>query len=666
MRDFPEIVYEDTGRKNTAQIVRPGKVLPRHMVCLFLVALLLSASHAYAHPWRVVILPGADPSLPAAFEQIQTLRSALSAAAPDGVDFYTDSLDGLRFDSAALMPDFLALMRRKYEHRQVDIVIGLADFALEFTRKYHAEIWPGVPVVISSIEDRRLVGLPPDFAHVPMRLDIDGTLAVAESLQPDAHRLVVVGGVSEFDRDGADRAAAVAAQRTTHKWRVEVWRGLSLPELRQRLATLDRHSAVLYAGMFRDREGRTYFPYEVVGPMAEVSGAPIYSWYPTYLPYGLTGGSVISFRKNGQITGELAASILLGKQAAPGAMTSMGASHCVANVARLEKLGLRTDSLPPDCELIDVPPSIWRQYRGAVVLALAVLAMQALTIAALLWQRRGRHIAEDEATLRRAELARAARFAAAGELSASIAHEVGQPLGAILSNADAASMMIDKPEPNLEELHAILADVRRDALRANEVVQRLRALLQKQSVAFGPVGIDDAVAETLALLGPESRRRNVTIEASLDAGGIQLQGDRIQLQQVLLNLAINALDAMQQTPPSARILSISTRKSGNGLEITVADRGHGIPAGEKTRLFESLYTTKPHGMGLGLSIVRTIVEAHRGRVTVADRDGGGSIFRVWLPERGTPAHAENRRASSHDAAETNLTQQHPTIQGGRL
>jgi signal transduction histidine kinase len=664
MSDFAPCDDEENSRIRAGVLARSAIPLARRL--RWLIALLLGIclnAHA-VHPWRVVILPGADPTQPAAFEQIQALRRTLVAAAPDGVEFYTDSLDGLRFDSATLMPDFLALMRKKYQNKQVDIVIGIADFSLEFTKKYHAEIWPGVPVLISSIDDSRLKALPADFAHVPMRIDFDGTLALAERLQPQANRLVVVGGATAFDAEGIDRVATVASQRKSRKWSVEIWRGLPIPELRQRLATLDKRSAVIYTTMFRDRDGRTFFPYEVVGPMADASGAPIYGWYPTYLSRGLTGGSMISFENNGRLTAELAASILLGKTAPAGAVTTTGQSHCEANVGRMEQLGLSTEALPDDCYLINAPPSIWRQYRSAVIIVLTVVSMQAFTIAALLWQRRRRHLAEDEATLRRSELARAARFASAGELSASIAHEVGQPLGAILSNADAAGMMLEQPSPEIGELHAILADVRRDALRANEVIQRLRALLQKRPVAFGPLAIDDTLAETLALLGPEARRRGVTIESDLGAGNARIQGDRVQLQQVLLNLTINAMDAMHKTEPSARILSISTGQVNHGVELLVADRGHGIAAGTKTRMFESLYTTKPNGMGLGLSIVRSIVQAHSGRVSVDDREGGGSVFRVWLPENSPPDVAFSSQFDVDSVAALDRISSQPTVQGG--
>ncbi|MFM0720845.1 ATP-binding protein [Paraburkholderia strydomiana] len=633
--------------------------------CVFLVMLGLSTSVYAEHVWHVVILPGADPTQPAAQQQIQAIRDSIASAAPDGAEFYTDSLDDLRFDDAELMPSFLALMKRKYEQKQVDVVIGLADFALDFTKRYHDEIWPGVPVVISSVAPARQKDIPAEFAYVPVDFDLDGTLALAETLQPNARHLVVVSGVAPLDLRFAQRGADAARARKSRQWAVDVWSGLTVPELQQRLAALDRDTAVLYTTMYRDRTGRTFFPYEVVAPMAKASNAPIYGWYPTYMGHGLAAGSMAGFETNGQLTGALAASILLGKVPPQSATVAASASRCVADVGVIDKLGLRADALPEGCELIDVPPSLWREYRDIVLIALAVVLLQALTIAGLLWQRRRRRIAEDEATLRLDELARAARFASAGELSASIAHEVGQPLGAILSNADAAGMMLQN-EPDIDELHSILGDIRRDALRANQVVQRLRALLQKHPLKMDMLDLNSAFEEALTLLGLEARRRRIVIESNPAAENSRVQGDRVQLQQVLLNLAINAMDAMEDTPPADRILSISTRAVGQGYELTVADRGHGIPAGIGERLFDSLYTTKPNGMGLGLSIVRTIVMTHGGRVSAASRYGGGSVFTVWLPSAAEHAssHAREARPGFDNPTEKATLKARPTTQGG--
>jgi signal transduction histidine kinase len=273
-----------------------------------------------------------------------------------------------------------------------------------------------------------------------------------------------------------------------------------------------------------------------------------------------------------------------------------------------------------------------------VFAALAVLLAQTLTIVALLAQRRNRRLAEADATARRGELARAARFATVGELSASIAHEVGQPLGAILSNADAAELLVKASHVDRSELEDILSDVKRDALRANDVVQRLRSLLQKQGVAFEPLQLEPMLQCALKLVAPEAKRRNISLETNYDAADAEIMGDVVQLQQVVLNLAINAMDAMQDTVLSSRVLTIGTRQRASGVEFTVADRGCGIGSASARRLFEPFYTTKPHGMGLGLSIVRSIVEAHDGHVDAAAREGGGTVFTVWLPCTSAATH----------------------------
>jgi len=599
-----------------------------------------------SEPWRVVILAGADPTQPAALQQIRAARRALEAAAPAGAEFFTDSLDGLRFQNAELMPEFLALMRKKYQREHVDIVIALGDNALEFAARHHDEIWPGIPVLVSSVDKRSMerIGLPPGFSRVPFEVDIAGTLDIAATLQPNARRLVVVGGATEADRDLVARAVELAGQGMRHRWAIETWQGLPVRELLQRLAALDGGTAVVYTTMYRDGDGRAYFPYEVVRPMAQASPVPIYGWYPTYVEHGLTAGAMVGFEENGRITGELAANILEGRAPREGASVAALASRCTANVEQMERLGLRVALLPDGCMQTNVPPSIWREHRTAVSLVLAVFAAQAITIAALLWQRRRRQRAEDDATRRRTELAKAARLASVGELSASIAHEVGQPLGAILSNADAAELMLNA-HADSAELREIHADIRRDALRASQVVQRLRALLNKQSIDFSPLDLDTALDDALVLVAPEARRRGVFVEVEFGADEGKILGDPVQLQQVLLNLAINAMDAMADAEPARRILSIATRAAREGFELSVADRGCGIDEAVLARIFDAFYTTKPHGMGLGLSIARSIVDSHCGRVTAAPRVGGGTVFTVWFPEMGAREHGVQGGAS---------------------
>jgi signal transduction histidine kinase len=599
----------------------------------WLVLLIAMTFHACAAgPWRVVILTGADPTLPGAMQQIAGIRGVLETAGPSGAEFFVDPLDGLRFGGEALMPEFLALIKKKYSQEQPDLVIGMGEYAAQFAMRYHTQVWPSAPVLITSVSDEWLKQhpIPADFSYVPLHIDVAGTLAIVETLQPKARRLIVIGGATDDDHRAVQSAVAQIRQRK-HPWSVEVWEGYSLPELRERLAKLDQHVAVVYTTMYRDREARAYFPFEVVAPMAEASRAPIYGWYSTYIAQGLTAGSMLGFDRYGERTGELAASILRGNTKPAGAMLDAGTPRCTANVEQMERFGFSTADLPADCGYVNVPRSLWREYRGVVLIALSVVIMQALTIAALLVQRRRLRVAEEDAECHRSELARAARFASVGELSASIAHEVGQPLGAILSNADAAELLLKSRCEEMSGLHEIFTDVRRDALRANEVVQRLRALLQKQAAVFAPLQLDVVLRDMFVLINPEARRRGVIVESTFAAGATEILGDRVQLEQVLLNLAMNAMDAMQTIEPSMRVLSISTHRVTDGIELAVGDRGTGIAANLVPQLFEPFYTTKPHGMGLGLSIVRSIVDAHRGWVTAMPREGGGTVFIVWLP-----------------------------------
>lgn len=621
----------------------------RYGMAVVMAALLLVASTAAlaAEPVRVVILTGTDPIQPAALVQIRAIRSLLETSMPHGAEVFLDALDGFRFGAEDLTPEFLALMKKKYADQRVDLVVGIGNHAADFALKYHAQLWPGAPVLLTSVPEKWFEQnpLPAGFARVPFPIDVAKTLAIAEALQPDANRLVVVGGTSDTDYSFIDRVVEAAATRGRRWSSVDIWRGLSIHEIEQRLSQLDNRSAVVYTTMYRDREGHRFFPYQLVPGMVAASRAPIYAWYSTYLDGGVTAGAMYDFEENGRLTGEAALSILRNRGRIDGLTFAALPARCTANVTQLERYGLSMSALPADCRLIDFPRSIFREYRGVVLAALAVLLAQTVTIVALLAQRRNRRLAEADATERRGELARAARFATVGELSASIAHEVGQPLGAILSNADAAELLIKASHVDGTELEEILSDVKRDALRANDVVQRLRSLLQKQGIAFQPQPLDGALQCALKLIAPEAKRRNIGVETQFEAGDAQIMGDAVQLQQVVLNLAINAMDAMHETDPASRVLTIATKRVSHGVAFVVADRGCGLGGVGVRRLFEPFYTTKPHGMGLGLSIVRSIVEAHHGRIDVAARDGGGTEFTVWLPcasagsEENAPANA---------------------------
>jgi C4-dicarboxylate-specific signal transduction histidine kinase len=254
-----------------------------------------------------------------------------------------------------------------------------------------------------------------------------------------------------------------------------------------------------------------------------------------------------------------------------------------------------------------------------------------MLIAALFAQRRKRRVAEQAELAQRAVLARASRLALAGELTGAIAHEINQPLGAILSNADAGDLMLDSGTDRREDLRAVLADIRRDDLRATEVIQRLRDLLGKQKSERKEFDLNEVVSDLESIMRAEARRRGVVLEIRSAPEALAIMGDRIQIQQVLINLALNAMDAVADESADRRTVGVSVAKGETGAVLAVRDRGRGIAPENRTKIFESFFSTKRNGMGLGLSITRSIVEAHGGRVRAESGADEGTVFQVELP-----------------------------------
>jgi PAS domain S-box-containing protein len=242
-----------------------------------------------------------------------------------------------------------------------------------------------------------------------------------------------------------------------------------------------------------------------------------------------------------------------------------------------------------------------------------------------------------EAALQKAqaELAHAARVMTMGELSAALAHELTQPLTAILSNAQAALRFLNPPLSDLEEVRAILADIVADDRRAGEVIQRLRGLLTRSEPERLPLDINEVIRDVVRLIHSELVIKNVTVVLDLGRDLPPVPGDRVQLEQVILNLFINGVEAMAAVEDRPRELLIrSCRQAGGGTLVMVRDVGIGLDPQQAERIFDSFYTTKPKGMGLGLSISRSIVEAHGGRLWASPNMGYGTTFQFTLPAAG--------------------------------
>ena len=235
-----------------------------------------------------------------------------------------------------------------------------------------------------------------------------------------------------------------------------------------------------------------------------------------------------------------------------------------------------------------------------------------------------------EAHLQRQELAHLSRAATLSALSGSLAHEFSQPLGSILSNAQAGQRFMSQDAPDLVELRAILADIVSEDRRATEIIERLRTMLRRGEIALQPVSVNESLEELLRLTGSDLIARGVSV-SNLTAGDLPpAMTDRVQLQQVLLNLIVNACDAMESNPPEDRRLTLTTSIGQDEIRIGVLDCGIGLPDDVET-LFQPFHTTKAGGLGMGLSILRSLVTSPGGRLWAERRTERGAAFYVALP-----------------------------------
>ncbi|WP_437916643.1 response regulator [Sorangium sp. So ce302] len=230
------------------------------------------------------------------------------------------------------------------------------------------------------------------------------------------------------------------------------------------------------------------------------------------------------------------------------------------------------------------------------------------------------------------QLAHLNRVSAVSELAASLAHELNQPLAAILSNAQAAERLLTQTPPGIADARAALADIVADDRRAGQVIQRIRAMLRKGELSVAAMDLSELAREVVRLVASAALLAGTTVRLDLASGLPHVHGDGIQVQQVLLNLLVNALDAVSRRPPEARLVVVRTRPAdGSHVELSVADSGDGVAPEDLERIFEPFVTSKPHGLGVGLAISRSIVEAHGGRLWAECRPGEGATFRCALP-----------------------------------
>jgi signal transduction histidine kinase len=560
-------------------------------------------------------------------ELVNTLRSNSS----EPIEIYREVMDLSRFNSNSYKTALRDFLRAKYAGKKIDVAVAVMAPAFDFLLTYGDLIFPSAPIVFCGL-DRMQLGtrsLPSNVYGVLLKREFAPTVELALRIHPSTKRFVVVAGTSEFDKS---LLAQARDQFRSYENRVSFsyLSELPLEQLLTSVSKLPPEDVVLFLTLFQDGTGQPFIPHEVVERVSSAASVPVYGFLDQYLGRGIVGGSLYSVTAHGSETAKLVLRLLT--DAAPSQNLSESSSNrIIFDWRQMLRWGISESRLPPNSEIYFREKAVWEQYLWQIMFVGAIILVQAGLISILLHEHLRRRLAEVQARQRMAELAHINRFSTAGELTASISHEINQPLGAILTNAETARAILKSPYPDLDELNEIVDDILQDDRRASEVIRRMRSLLRKAPFEPKDIDLNDLVRETIGFLSALAVARKVELASSITPDPLPIVGDCIQLQQVILNLVVNAIDAMSDTPGEKRITSLRTSRVEKFAELSISDRGPGIPADRLKDVFEPFFTTKAEGMGMGLSIARTIVGAHNGQISAVNEPGAGAVFRVRLP-----------------------------------
>ena len=599
------------------------------VVCTTLLIWMSSVSVASSATRRVVLLFDERPELPGLAHFDAEFVDKFASGSAEPVEVFREAMDLTRFSSDAhkvLLRDYL---RKKYADKQINVTLAIRQPALDFLLNSVDPVFPGAAIVFLGVDSTYLDGrsLPPGVSGVLLTRKFAPTLELALRLHPTTENVVVVSGGAEIDTKLLE-AARKQFQPYDGRVSFRYLTALPMQELLKELSQLPPRTIVLYTTFFRDGTGQAFVPHDVVERVSKAASVPVYGFIDQYVGRGLVGGDVYSFGAHGAQAAMLALQVLGGKTSS--GMVVTGSSMVLFDWRQLQRWKISESRLPPGSEILFRDPTVWETHRWQIVAIAAVILVQAALILWLLWEHRRRRRLEVEGRQRMAELAHMNRQATAGHLSASIAHELNQPLGAILNNVEAAALMIKSPSPNLQELETILDDIKRDDERASKVIKRLRRLLTRGAFDPQEVDLNKVVRDVVRIASAQAAAHNVTLDSNLAQQPLRVNGDKVQLQQVILNLIVNGIDAIAETPNGVREIVCRSWASDGQALVSIRDTGPGIPSDRLERLFEPFFTTKQDGMGMGLCIAHAIIEAHGGKISAESRPSG-AVFHISLP-----------------------------------
>jgi signal transduction histidine kinase len=590
---------------------------------------------------RVVVLYSLDKGNVGQERIDAQLKDIFSRNKTFNIQIFNEYLDLIRFPEAKQILGLTDFLHQKYAKEKPDIILTVLPPALDCLEQHGRELFKGIPVVAGCLPRDRAESL----ADSPLRkratgiIYVDNAYEIAKSaliLRPGTKHIAFVAGTSPLD-DSFKVPILREIKRAAKGLEVIDLSGLTIGETLSRVHTLPQDTIVFHTSMFRDKEGVTFNPPDAHRMVSNASNAPVFGFVESHMGKGIVGGRVASLQWQIDKMAELTQRVLAGEAVASIPITKEAGYQNVYDWKELRRWGIPESSLPKGSIFINKELNIFERYKLYIIVALAFFIIQTFFIGFLVSLNRkqrktSKQLREYEERYR--ELLRIDRSSRLGELTASLAHELNQPLTAILSTAQAALRFLDSGENDPALYREMLQNIVYDDKRAADVIRSLRSMVKKEPPEKDKVNMVEILSEVIEITYGELITHNVEIETHTDAPNPIVLADKGQMQQVLLNLIMNAVDAMADNPSDKRKIILQIENSNGFVRLSVHDIGSGIPAGSIEHIFDPFYSTKTTGLGMGLAVCATIMKEHGGRIWAWNDPQGGATFFVELKAMG--------------------------------
>lgn len=632
---------QPVGLKNRVRInMRPAfrSALPARAAFYCLLVLCLGALHVRGlHAVEVknvlVLFPEEAWSAPAYQTIYQAIKSVLDETPTHEVTLFGESLDLYLFPDDTGKQTLAEFLEKKFGHIKFDLLIPVAPSGVRFILQTRDTIFPGIPVVYCAEvagADTRLEHRS-DVTGTALTLDAAGTIELARRLHPGLKRIAAVAGTSLVDEYLLSLVHA-AFEADAGTLELIDLTGLPFDTLLDKVAALPAATVILYASFQKDPTGRLFSSAATQELVSQAANAPLYSFIDTALGYGTVGGRMSQIEAMGRKTGEIALRVLSGESISAIEPAVIRENPAMFDWRELNRWGVDQSLLPAGSSVRFKEVWPWESYRWWIIGTFAFICLQTLLIVLLVNNQHRRRRAEEQSSQFRIQLARMSRVSTVGQLGQNLSHEINQPLAAIRVNAEAAQKLLEEERPDLAEVHAALGDIVADNQRAQAVVVCIRNLVKNNPPELTPVDLNRVAADAVKVVQAYAASKQVAVQMELNADLPAVLGDTVQLQQVALNFLLNAVDSVSLSPSQPRRVTVKTAADrGRGVSLCVSDTGPGIDPEAAQRIFEPFFTTKPQGLGLGLSICRSIAEAHGGYVGSGSNLEKGATFCLYLP-----------------------------------